>query len=70
MSTLEIRKEILDFVKNEDDHSLKNLYQLIKAYKEQRQLDLMLEEGEQDIEANRIHSMDEIKEFIKNWRES
>jgi len=70
MSTLEIRKEILDFVKNEDESSLRNLYQLIKAYKEQRQVDSMIKEGEEDIEADRIHSMEEIKEFIKNWKES
>jgi predicted transcriptional regulator len=67
MSTLEIRKEILDFVKNEDESSLTTLYQLFKAYKEQKQLDKMIAEGEEDIKAGRVHSMDDIKQFIRNW---
>ena len=70
MSTVELRQEMLELIKNEDDSSLKNLYQLIKSYKQQRVLDKMIAEGEEDIKADRVHSMDEIKEYIKNWKAS
>jgi hypothetical protein len=30
MSTIEIRNEILEIIQNEDESSLKNLYQIIK----------------------------------------
>ncbi|PCI04736.1 MAG: hypothetical protein COB81_02845 [Flavobacteriaceae bacterium] len=70
MSAIELRQEMLELIKNEDDSSLKNLYQLILAYKQQRTLDKMIAEGEEDIEAGRVHSMDEVKEYIKNWKAS
>ena len=70
MSAIELRQEMLELIKNEDDSSLKNLYQLKLAYKQQRTLDKMIAEGEEDIEAGRVHSMDEVKEYIKNWKAS
>ena len=67
MSTLEIRQEMLELIKNEDESSLKKLYQVIKSYKHQRQLDKMITEGEEDIKAGRLHSQSEVQKMIENW---
>ena len=67
MSTLELRKEMLELIKNEDDSSLKTLYKLIKSYKQQRQLDKMIVEGEDDIKAGRLYSQSEVQKMIENW---
>ena len=64
MSTLEIRKEILEIIRNEDDTSLKNLYEIIKDYKHQRQLDKMISEGEADIKTGSTYSLDEARKMI------
>lgn len=64
MSTLEIRNEILEIVKNEDESSLQNLYQIIKNYKHQKQLDKMIEEGEDDIKNGRTYTIEQAKKMI------
>ncbi|MBU3012153.1 hypothetical protein KO506_12120 [Polaribacter vadi] len=67
MSTLEIRNEILEIVKNEDESSLKKLYQIIKNYKHQKQLDNMIEEGEEDIKNGDLHSTAEVEKMLNSW---
>ena len=67
MSTIEIRNEMLELIKNEDDSSLKRLYELFKAYKEQCRLDKMIAEGEEDIKAGRLHSQSEVQKMIESW---
>ena len=67
MTTIEIRNEMLELIKNEDDSSLKRLYELFKAYKEQRRLDKMIAEGEEDIKAGRLHSQSEVQKMIESW---
>ena len=67
MSALELRQEMLELIKNEDDSSLKNLYKIIKSYKQQRQLDKMILEGEDDIKSGRLHSQSEVQKMIENW---
>lgn len=65
-----MRQEMLELIKNEDDISLKSLYNLFKEYKYQRHLDKMIAEGEQDIEAGRIYNLEEVKDFIDSWKVS
>ena len=67
MSTIEIRQEMLELIKNEDDSSLKRLYELFKAYKEQRRLDKMIAEGEDDIKEGKLHSQSEVQKMIESW---
>ena len=67
MSTLEIRQEMLELIKNEDDSSLRSLYQLIKAYKYQRGLDKKIAEGEEDIETGKLYSQSEMQKMIESW---
>jgi len=64
MSTLELRQEMLEMIKNEDDNSLIRLYELIKAYKHQRHLDKMIAEGEEDVKAGRTYSIAEARKMI------
>ena len=68
MSTIEIRHEMLELIKNEDESTLKSLYKLIMDYKHQHHLDKMIAEGEEDIKTGRVHSLDEVKDFIDNWK--
>ncbi len=64
MSTLEIRKEIVDFINNEDETSLKKLYKLIADYKQQRHLDKMIAEGEEDIKTGKTYSLKDARKMI------
>ncbi|WP_299672243.1 hypothetical protein [uncultured Polaribacter sp.] len=67
MSTLEIRNEMLEIIQNEDENSLKNLYQIIKQYKHQKQLDKMIAEGEEDIKNGDVYNSSEVKAMLDNW---
>ena len=67
MSTIEIRQEMLELIKNEDDSSLKRLYELFIASKEQRRLDMMIAEGEEDIKEGKLHSQLEVQKMIEAW---
>ena len=42
----------------------KNLYQIIKNYEHQKQLDKMIEEGEEDIKAGRTYTIEEARKMI------
>jgi len=68
MSSLELRQEMLALIQSEDDRSLKNLYNHIIAYKQQRFLDKMIAEGEEDIKGNNLHSQSEVQEMIESWK--
>ena len=65
MSTLEIRNEILEIVQNEDEKSLKNLYQIIKEYKNKKLLDKMIAEGEEDIKNGNVYNIEEARKMIR-----
>ncbi len=69
MSTLEIRQEMLEIIKNEEESSLIKLYALIKSYKRQRQMDKMIAEGEEDIASGKLYSRLEIQKMIEGWVE-
>ena len=68
MSTIEIRHKMLELIKNEDESTSKSLYKLIMDYKHQRHLDKMIAKGEEDIKTGRVHSLDEVKDFIDSWK--
>ena len=69
MSALEIRKELQDFINQEDEISLKGFYSLAKSYMEQCRMDKMIAEGEEDIKAGRLHSQAEAQKIIESWME-
>ena len=67
MSTLEIKQELHKFIDSGDDKLITLLYEKANAYREQLRKDKMIAEGEADIKAGRVHSLEEVKDFIDRW---
>lgn len=67
MGALELRDELQEFIEIGDTKFIALLHKTAKEYIERKKRDRMIEEGEADIEAGRIHSQQEIKDRIKNW---
>lgn len=68
MSTLEIKQELHRFIDTEDDKTIKKFYKMAKDYMEQLKADRIIAEGEEDIKAGRLHSMEEVKKMLDNWQ--
>jgi len=67
MSTLELKQELHKYIDKGDNRFVKYIYDKIKAYQTQLEQDKMIAEGEEDIKAGRLHTQQEIKDFIDNW---
>lgn len=67
MSTLEIKKELLDMINQGDEKLVKTFFEMVKAYKAQLQKDEMIFEGEQDIKNDQLYSIEEAKEIVNKW---
>jgi len=67
MGALEIREELRKYIEIGDKQFLNTLYKTAKSYIEQKKLDRMIAEGEEDIKAGRVHSQSEVKKMIDNW---
>ena len=53
MSALEIKEELYKYIEIGDKQFIEKLYQTAKSYMEQKRLDRMIAEGEEDIKADR-----------------
>ncbi|MEE9362074.1 MAG: hypothetical protein V3U92_05695 [Cellulophaga sp.] len=67
MGALELREELHKYIEIGDNKFLDALYKTAKSYIEQKQLDRMIAEGEEDIKAGRIHSQEEVQKMIEGW---
>ncbi len=67
MGVLEIREELHKYIEIGDKQFLNTLYKTAKSYIEQKKLDRMVAEGEEDIKAGQVHSQSEVKKMIDNW---
>ena len=67
MSTIEIRKELHKFIEIGDHQFLDTLYKTAQSYMEQKRLDEMIAEGEEDIKAGRLHSQEDVQKMIDDW---
>ncbi len=67
MGALELRKELHKYIEIGDNQFLDALYKTAKTYIERKQLDRMIVEGEEDIQAGRVHSQKEVKKMINHW---
>lgn len=67
MSTVEIKQELRRYIEIGDSKFLDVLYKTAKSYIEQKQMDRMIAEGEEDIKAGRVHSQDEVQKMIEDW---
>lgn len=69
MSTLEIKKELHDFINQVDDKTVKSFYKIVKSYMDQVDADRMIAESEDDITYNRTVTIAEAKKMISNRNE-
>lgn len=67
METIEIKEELQKYIDHGDNQFLNTLYQTAKKYLEQKRLDRMIAEGEEDIKAGKTYSLKEAKIMVDNW---
>ncbi len=67
MSTLELKKELKNYIDDGDDKFIKIFYEMAKAYMLQRDKDKMIAEGEMDIKNGQTYTLEEAKEIMKKW---
>jgi len=67
MGAIELREELRKYIEIGDGNFLKALHKTAKSYIEQKQLDRMIAEGEEDIKEKRVHSQDEVQKMIEDW---
>lgn len=67
MSTMETKEELYKYIEIGDEQFIDKLYQTAKSYIEQKRLDRMIKEGEEDIKKGRLHSQQEVQKMIKDW---
>jgi predicted transcriptional regulator len=67
MDALELREELRNYIEIGDKNFLSILHKTAKSYMEQKQLDRMVAEGEEDISAGRVHSQEDVQKMIDDW---
>lgn len=67
MSTIELKKELHNYIDKADDQFVKMFYEMAKAYMLQKNKDKMIAEGENDIKKGQTYSLEEAKEIMKKW---
>lgn len=67
MSTIELKKELHNYIDNADDQFVKMFYEMAKAYMLQKNKDKMIAEGEKDIKNGQTYSLEQAKELMKKW---
>ena len=67
MTTTEAKKELSRLIEIGDDQLIDKMYNTAKSYMEQKRLDRMIAEGEADIEAGRLHSLEDVQKMINDW---
>lgn len=67
MSTIELKKELHNYIDNADDQFVKMFYEMAKAYMLQKNKDKMIAEGEWDIKNGQTYTLEETKGIMKKW---
>jgi predicted transcriptional regulator len=67
MKAIDLKRELHNFIDEEDDKSVKIFYQMVKSYIAQKRKDKMIAEGEDDIKNGRLHSLKDAKEIMDKW---
>jgi len=67
MSALEIKEELYKHIEIGNKEFIDKLYQTAKSFMEQKRLDRMIAEGEEDIKAGRLHSQEDVQKMINDW---
>jgi len=69
MSTIELKNELHKIIDESDSNFVQEFYEIIKGVINKSENIKMIEESEKDIIAGRIHSLEEVKNSIRNWTE-
>ncbi|MDT0676592.1 hypothetical protein [Autumnicola musiva] len=68
MGALELREELHKYIEIGDKKLLNALHKTARQYMEQqRRLNQMIAEGEEDIAAGKIYSIAEAKKIVADW---
>jgi hypothetical protein len=69
MITIELKKELHKIFDEGDSNFVKSFYEIVKDFINKTENSKMIQESEEDIEFGKIHSLDEVKSILKNWKE-
>lgn len=69
MSTIEIKKELHKIIDESDSNFVQAFYEIAKNFINKTDNSKLIEESEQDILDGKIHSLDEVKNIVKDWKE-
>ena len=67
MSSIEIKRELLDFINEGDEKTVKKIYEMAKSFIVQKKRDKMIKESEEDIKKGKVYSQSEVNKLINNW---
>ena len=65
MNTPEIKEKLYKLIEDGDETFLKVFYEMAQAYVSRTEKDAMIAEGEEDIEADNVVSLDEARKILK-----
>ena len=69
METIALKQELEYFIKNSDDKSIAEFYEVAKSYLIQFQKDQIIAASETDISNDAVFSQQEVLTMISNWKE-
>ena len=67
MSRSDLRRKLHSYIEGGDKQLLNTLNETVETYMQQKELDQMIAEGEEDIKAGRTYGQDEVQQMILNW---
>ena len=63
------KKRIHKIIDESDSNFIQAFYEIAKNFINKTDNSKLIEESEQDILDGKIHSLDEVKNIVKNWKE-
>jgi hypothetical protein len=67
MSKENLKNKLTQYLIDADENALHFLHEATLKYENQKALDKMIAEGEEDIAAGRTHSLEEARKLLKQW---
>jgi predicted transcriptional regulator len=66
MSRSDLRRKLHSYIEGGDKQLLNTLNETAETYMQQKELDQMIAEGEEDIKAGRTYNLEEVKKMFEN----
>ncbi len=67
MEAVNLKRELQKYVEIGDEAFLKELYKTAQNYINQKKLDRLILQGEDDIAAGKTHDANEVQGMIRSW---